>query len=68
MKLKESEIRKWKESAAVKIWFENLFKKINNPDPETHMSRILQILKGKNHLSKIQIAYKITVNTPKYFI
>jgi hypothetical protein len=35
--------------------------KINNPDPETHMSRILQILKGKNHLSNIQIACAISI-------
>ena|SRR5688572_3264109 len=59
--LKESEIRKWKGSASVKICYKNLFKKINNPDPETYMSRILQILKGKNQLSNIQIAYAISI-------
>lgn len=59
--LKESEIRKWKESAAVKICHEKLFKKINSPDPETYISRILQILKGRNHLSNIQIAYAISI-------
>lgn len=59
--LKESEIRKWKESAAVKICHEKLFKKINNSDPDTFMSRILQILKGRNHLTNIQIAYAISI-------
>ncbi|GET66764.1 hypothetical protein GLOIN_2v1775615 [Rhizophagus irregularis DAOM 181602=DAOM 197198] len=51
--LKESEIRKWKGSPAVKNCYGNLFKKIKNSDLETYMSRILQILKGKNQLSNI---------------
>ncbi|EXX65651.1 hypothetical protein RirG_131230 [Rhizophagus irregularis DAOM 197198w] len=59
--LKESEIRKWKGSPAVKNCYGNLFKKIKNPDPETYMSRILQILKGKNQLSNMQIAYAISI-------
>ncbi|PKK59738.1 hypothetical protein RhiirC2_794395 [Rhizophagus irregularis] len=59
--LKESEIRKWKGSPTVKICYSNLFKKIKNPDPETYMSRILQILKGRNQLSNMQIAYAISI-------
>ncbi|CAB4492039.1 unnamed protein product [Rhizophagus irregularis] len=59
--LKESEIRKWKGTPAVKNCYGNLFKKIKNPDPETYMSRILQILKGKNQLSNMQIAYAISI-------
>ncbi|UZO16049.1 uncharacterized protein OCT59_007446 [Rhizophagus irregularis] len=57
----ESEIRKWKGSPAVKNCYGNLFKKIKNPDLETYMSRILQILKGKNQLSNMQIAYAISI-------
>ncbi|GET57935.1 hypothetical protein GLOIN_2v1775615 [Rhizophagus irregularis DAOM 181602=DAOM 197198] len=59
--LKESEIRKWKGTPAVKNCYGNLFKKIKNLDPETYMSRILQILKGKNQLSNMQIAYAISI-------
>ncbi|CAB4493023.1 unnamed protein product [Rhizophagus irregularis] len=59
--LKESEIRKWKGSPAVKNCYGNLFKKIKNPDLETYMSRILQILKGKNQLSNMQIAYAMSI-------
>lgn len=59
--LKESEIRKWKESAAVKKCYDNLFKKINNLDPETYMAKILQLLKGKKILPNIQIAYAISI-------
>ncbi|GET63552.1 hypothetical protein GLOIN_2v1775615 [Rhizophagus irregularis DAOM 181602=DAOM 197198] len=59
--LKESEIHKWKGSPTVKICYSNLFKKIKNLDPETYMSRILQILKGRNQLSNMQIAYAISI-------
>ncbi|CAB4440617.1 unnamed protein product [Rhizophagus irregularis] len=55
--LKESEIHKWKGCPTVKICYGNLFKKIKNLDLKTYMLRILQILKGKNQLSNIQIAY-----------
>lgn len=59
--LKESEIGKWKGSPTVKICYGNLFKKIKNSDPETYMSRILHILRGKNQLSNMQIAYAISI-------
>ncbi|PKY59808.1 hypothetical protein RhiirA4_482869 [Rhizophagus irregularis] len=44
-----------------------IFKEFNlltipaNLDPETYMTRILQLLRGKNQLSNIQIAYAISI-------
>jgi hypothetical protein len=58
--LTESKIREWKKNPAVKKSFENLFKKINNSDPETYLSRIIQSL-SKKKMSNHQIAYAISI-------
>jgi hypothetical protein len=60
--LVESEIKKWKETPAVKLCYEKLFKKIKNSEPETYMSQIIQKLwKGKKKAPKLQIAFAISV-------
>ena len=59
--LKETEIRKWKDNLVVKGCFKRLLKKIKKDEPETYMSRIIQTLHKRKVVSKIQIAYAISV-------
>ncbi len=60
--LRETEIKKWKRNPSVKGCFNRLFKKIKNIGPQTYMSWIIQTLrKRRKFLSKIQIAYAISV-------
>lgn len=58
----EFEIKKWKQTTAVKKSYSNLFKKIRPHFPETFMSRIIgKIWRDKRNAPKIQVAYAISV-------
>jgi hypothetical protein len=39
---KDAEIKRWKQTPAVKKCHNNLFKKINHHSPETYMSKIIE--------------------------
>ena len=42
--IKESEIRKWKRTEAVRKCYDKLFKKIKSSEPETYLSKIIGII------------------------
>ena len=58
----ESEIKKWKQTTAVKKSYSNLFKRIRPHFSETYMSRIIgKLWKDRKNAPKNQIAYAISV-------
>ena len=58
----ETEVKKWKQTMAVKKSYNNLFKKIRPHFPETYMSRIIgKLWKDKKNAPKNQVAYAISV-------
>lgn len=62
--LLESNIKKWKTNHAVKTCYGKLFEKVKSHEPDTYMSKIIQILKKKRRItSKLQIAYAISICT-----
>ena len=59
---KDAEIRRWKQTSAVKKCHNNLFKKIDNYSPETYMSKIIRkVFKDRRNAPKKQVAYTISV-------
>jgi hypothetical protein len=57
-----SEISGWKRNPIVKKCYKLLFKKTNDDDSETHMTKIInKIWKNKKDAPKVQIAYAISV-------
>src|SRR5581483_2107465 len=57
-----NEISGWKRNPVVKKCYKLLFKKTNDEDPETYMTKIInKIWKHKKDVPKIQIAYAISV-------
>jgi hypothetical protein len=56
------DIRRWKANPAVSKCYSLLFKKINPSEPDTYMSKILDITwKDRKSIPKIQIAFVISI-------
>jgi hypothetical protein len=60
--IKESEIRKWKRTEAIRKCYDKLFKKIKSSEPETYLSKIIRIIwKDRRNAPKMQVAYAISI-------
>lgn len=58
-----SQIQKWKNTSGLKRCYQNLFKKINNNELTTFMSKIIEKLRSeKRSPLKIQITYVISIS------
>lgn len=59
---RESAVREWKVKPSVKSCYLKLFKRINNFESKTYISRIIQtVCKGKKKVTNIQIAFAISI-------
>jgi hypothetical protein len=58
----ESEVKKWKQTAAIKKSYRNLFKRMRPNFPDTYMSKIIgKLWKDKRNAPKKQVAYAISI-------
>lgn len=60
-KATESQILKWKQSAAVKNSYAKLYKRVKPEYPETHLKAIISFVFTKKEAKKIQIAFVMSI-------